>query len=296
MGNQCYCAPVSQEAGNNNLYYFTDFQLTCPISFQGLICVGTEGGSLYVYGDGFQYMRPWLTDEPNEVVSIVALHPNRILVTFCDNSMVVMELPTLEIIDLLKPTWMHSKWGDITAVHCDAVSEKNFVYIGTSDGYLTVLDVMEGSIRICDFELNLTDMGLQGMSSFSVSDIQSCPKDERYLAIGFDGTTKSQGAVVVYDLVKHKVHKQFKTASISTLQWHHLGEILYAGTSTGEILVINPEKNICISAWNAKDEKIEDDEHGESSEGFIRRISWLPPQTDGTEGCLFVLVGKNPPH
>ena len=28
-------------------------------NLQGLICVGTSGGAIYVYGDGFQFMRPW---------------------------------------------------------------------------------------------------------------------------------------------------------------------------------------------------------------------------------------------
>jgi WD40 repeat protein len=203
-----------------------------------LICVGTEGGSIYVYGDGFQYMRPWLTNEPNEVVSIVALHPNRIIVAFGDNSLVVMELPTLEVIDLLPPSWLSShRCGDITAIHCDAPSEKNFVYVGTSEGYLTVLDVMESAVRICDFELNLTDFGLQGQS-LSISDIESCPKDERYLAVGFDGV--DNGAIVVYDLVKHKILKQFQTHGISALQWHQAGEVLFAGISSVFFVLVPP--------------------------------------------------------
>ncbi len=144
-------------------------------------------------------MRPWLTEEANEVVSIVALHPNRILVAFGDNSLVVMELPTLEVIDLLRSSsWMNPKWGDITAIHCDMPNEKNFIYVGTSEGYLTVLDVMESAVRVCDFELTTSDFSLQGQS-FSISDIQSCPKDERFLVIGFDGGNANCGAVVVYD-------------------------------------------------------------------------------------------------
>lgn len=181
-----------------------------------------------MYGDGFQFMRPWLAEEPIEVVSIVALHPNKILVVFGDNSIVVMELPSLEVIDLLPPAWLPSKLGDITSIHADLPCEKNFVYIGTSEGSLQVLDVMESAIRVCDFTLHRNELGISG--SFSISDIQSCPKDERYLAIALDGASVDSGYVIIFDFVKSKVHKSFKTKAIASLSWHHLGEVLFAGT------------------------------------------------------------------
>ncbi len=195
--------------------------------FQGLICIGTDEGAIYVYGDGFQFMRPWLAEEPIEVVSIVALYPNKILVVFGDNSIVIMELPSLEVIDLLPPSWLPSKLGDITAIHADLPSEKNFVYIGTSEGSLQVLDVMESAIRVCDFTLNRNELGISG--SFAISDIQSCPKDERYIAIALDGSSVDSGYVIIFDFVKNKVHKSFKTKAIASLYWHHLGEVLFAG-------------------------------------------------------------------
>eukprot|EP01031_Cornospumella_fuschlensis_P038189 gene38189-46401_t len=81
---------------------------------QGLICVGTDGGAIYVFGDGFQYVRPWLTNDPNEVVSLVAIYPNKLLAAFVDNSIVVMELPSLSIVDLFQPNWLGPRLGDIT--------------------------------------------------------------------------------------------------------------------------------------------------------------------------------------
>ncbi len=257
-----------------------------------MICAGTDGGAIYVYGDGFQYTRPWLRDDPTEVVSIVPLHPNKILAAFADNSIVIMELPTLEIIDLLEPSWLSSRHGDISSIYCDLPSEKNFVYIGTTEGYLNVLDVMESAIRICDFELSSSsDLGLTGQS-MSISDIQSCPKDERYLAIGLEGGSTESGAIVVYDLVKHKVHKMFKTAGISSMHWHHFGEILYAGTRTGEVIAVNVEKTNPFTVWKAKEELVDEDD--DSCAISIRRISWLAPQTEEEdEGCLFAMIATN---
>jgi len=139
-----------------------------------------------------------------------------------------MELPSLEVIDLLEPSWLSSKAGDITAIYADLPSEKNFVYVGTSEGTVQVLDVMESAIRICDFPLGRNELGLSG-TSFSVSDIQLCPKDERYLAIGLDGASTEEGCVVVYDFLKSKVHKTFRTKSVASIYWHHLGEVLFAG-------------------------------------------------------------------
>ncbi len=198
--------------------------------WQGLICVGTEGGAIYVFGDGFQFMRPWLTNDPNEVTTIISLHHNKILVSFGDNSIVAMELPSLDIIDLLEPAWVDSnRNGDISVIHVDVPGEKNFAYIGTTEGAVLVLDVMEASIRICDFKLTCHDLGLA--QSMAVSDIQSCPKDDRYLAIGYGGAAASMGAIVLFDLLKNKVHRTFKTAAITAMDWTCSGETLYAGAT-----------------------------------------------------------------
>lgn len=255
--------------------------------------MGTEGGAVYVYGDGFQYVRPWLTDDPNEVVSIIPLSPNRILVAFVDNSFAVMELPTLEVIDLLQPSWLSSRDGDLTAIYCDLPSGKNFVYMGTSEGYVHVLDVMEGSVRVCEFQLKPTDLGIAGQS-MAISDIQTCPKDERYLAIACDGTSTDAGMLVVFDLSKHKIHKSFKTSAIANFVWHNSGDIIFASTRTGEIILMNVEKGSQAVVWNARSELIDDSEvDEEDGQGVvIRKLQWMAPQSDVTAdaGCLFVLL------
>lgn len=72
--------------------------------------------------------------------------------------------------------------------------------------------------------------------------------------------------------------------------------VVFVGTRTGELLVINVEKGSCHSVWNGSDERLDDCDDGDSQDGehciSIRRISWLAPQTSTTDGCLFVLLGK----
>lgn len=256
-----------------------------------MICVGTEGGAIHVYGDGFQFARTWLTEDPNEVVAIVPLFPNKILTVFGDNSMVAMELPSLEVVDLLSSSWLPRTFGDITAVHCDTVGEKNFVYLGTSEGVFIVLDVMESMIRVCEFQLSKADFGL-GSKDVSISDIQISPKDEKFIAVGFEGGDLDEGYVVIYDLVKHKVHKSFTVPSVSTMAWHHSGDFLYAGTRKGELYIINVEKSTCLKTWSAEDELISSEDDGEEAWAAIRRISWLAPQKEDEEGCLFLMLGR----
>lgn len=249
--------------------------------------MGTEEGSIYVFGDGFQYMRPWLTSDPIEVVSLVAIYPNKVLAAFADNSIVVMELPSLNIVDLLQPNWLGARAGDITTLHSDLPGEKAFVFAGTSEGTVHVLDVMEGSIRICDYSLGLSDFGLSGQT-LSVADLHLCPKDDKYLAVGFDGADFGTGALVIYDLSKSKVHKTFKVPGVTSLAWHHAGELLFAGTMGGDIFAVQLERGTCVSCWNSKEE-VNDDE--EDQQVAVRRISWLAPQGGG-EGCLFLLLSS----
>ena len=185
------------------------------------------GGAIYIYGDGFQYVRPWLTDDPNPVISIIPLYPNKILVAFSDNSLVAMDLPTLEVIDLLPSSWLPLCYGDLSALHSDLYGEKNFVYLGTTEGLVFVLELTETALRICDYQITKVNLGISN-KSVTIADLQLSPKDEKYLAIGLDGET--EGFVMIYDLNKQKISKQYTTpTAISSLVWHHSGDILYAG-------------------------------------------------------------------
>ncbi len=315
MDNKCDCIDVSSCSGKSFHHTLTHaISNSLPSTPQGLIVVGTQGGAIYVYGDGFQFVRTWLIDDPNEVVSIIPLHPNKILVAFADNSLVALELPTLEVLDLLPPSaWLSPKKdGDITSLYCDLPSEKNFVFCGTSEGNVYILDIMESQIRICDYSILATDWGINN-TKLAITDIQINPRNDRFLTIGCgDGPSISQGMICVFDLEKHKLYKQFKTAgAVSNITYHHMGEVLYVATRNGYLQSINIEKGSVINSWHSKGELLDDDDNGSNdgdsdgdnedeserqSKGIvaIRKLSWLAPQTTNPHdtGCLFALLSK----
>ena len=189
--------------------------------------MGTKGGAIYLYGDGFQFIRPWLIADPNEVVSIVALYPNKILVTYLNDSMVAMVLPTLDVIDLLQQSWLPTSDGEITVQYSDLPGEKGFVYVGTSEGVLLVLDVTVSAIRICDYRITPADFGLP--HKMPITDIKSNPRDEKFLAVSFGGDDLDEGAIAIFDLQKHKAYRTIKTNAIRALEYQHINDVLYAG-------------------------------------------------------------------
>ncbi len=258
---------------------------------------------MYVFGDGFQFMKPWFSDLPNPVVSIVGLHPKQILVTFSDNSMVVLDLPSLFIVDMLTSSWVGQKSSDVTTVYVDAPGEKNFVYVGTSDGVVLVLDILETQIRICDYKITWSDVGLS--CCMAVSDVQICPKDEKYLAISYSGPSHDVGSIVLYDMHKRKVVKLFKTSAITCILWNTLGDTFFAASRGGDLVCGGLEKAAVSVVWNARGEREDADddefEQGGDDDGddhvvtafrAIRSMYWLAPQAHSPDGCLLMLLGS----
>ena len=138
--------------------------------------MGTSGGAIYTYGDGFQYCRQWLQEDENEVTSICSVANDKILVGFCNNSFVVLAIPSLNIVDLVECSWLSKQAGDVLTVYVDEPGEKGFVYIGTTEGLLIVIESLEqtGSIRVSDYSVNWNEAGLS--KKMAVSCIQMCPK------------------------------------------------------------------------------------------------------------------------
>jgi hypothetical protein len=227
------------------------------------------------------------------VTSIQSAGSDRILVGFGDNSLVVLSLPALSIVDLVECTWISKQAGDIVTVHVDTPGEKGFIYIGTTEGLLLVLESGEdtGAVRVCEYSVNWSEAGLR--SKMSISSLQICPKDERYIAIGFDGASESEGAVVIFDMVKRKPHRVYETGAVTTLAWTHTGEALYAGTRTGDVMMAYLDKASCASVWNSSSVERKDDDAGDSDVIIVRKVEWLPQQQGAltSVGCLFVLLG-----
>ncbi|KAJ1428060.1 hypothetical protein B484DRAFT_447799 [Ochromonadaceae sp. CCMP2298] len=254
---------------------------------QGLLCVGTESGAVFVYGDGFQTMRCFSDEIVERPVShIVGLDPSSILVVFNDNTVVVLELAALETASILPPEWIDSSII-ITTVHVDEPSEKNYVYLGTSEGALEVLDVTDGEIRIVDFHTPWKTMGIS--KAMSVSDIKMCPTNDKYLAVSFDGFLSVAGAIVILDLSKQKPHKVFETTAINCLTWTHNGDTLFAGTKTGALLSVGVDKTHPSSPWNVALENDDEDGNEEVKIG-IKKLVWFAPQPPSQQGCLFALL------
>jgi len=191
--------------------------------------VGTFGGAIFVYGDGFQLVRPWLTDNPIEVAFMVVVYPNKLFVTFSDNSAQLLELPSLTLLALLGSNWITNRNEKITTVYVDEAGQLPFAFVGTSEGVVSVLDLSGPfSIRLCDYVISWKTIGLK--FAYQVTDIQIYPKDEKYLAISYDSITSSAGHVVIFDLTKQKPYRSYDTTNaIVSLAWQHQGDMLFAG-------------------------------------------------------------------
>lgn len=184
-------------------------------------------------------MRTWFSVDPNEVTFISQLFPDQILVCFADNSILVFELPSLNLVAQLGSKWISAKSGNITTVYVDEPGQLNFAYIGTSEGIIYILDISIKGIRICDYTITWKMVGLK--SAFAITDIAICPKDEKYIAISYDAILTQSGHVAIFDLVKQKSLRIYDTHVIVSMVWQHQGDMLYAGNY---ILIIVWEFNI----------------------------------------------------
>lgn len=255
-----------------------------------MIIAGTESGTLYIYGDGFQSLQPPL-GEQIDITFIVPLLEERILISYDDNSLAVLEVSSLQLCHRLQKSWLHPACGDITAIHIDEMHQRSFAFIGTSEGYVRVVETLP-TFRECDYVITSANSGLP--EKMAVSQLQICPKEEKYLAIAYDGAEPCTGAVVVFDLVKNKTFRLYKTDAVTSLAWSHDGEMLFAGTRQGDVLSLGLDKAFSVVVWNASSELLDPSSEADNSQAtIIRKISFMAPQFPSTQGCLFALLGIN---
>jgi hypothetical protein len=226
--------------------------------------------------------------ETVDITHIVSLNDDSILVGFADNSLAVLMLPSLNLSHKLPASWLNEVCGDMTTVYYDEKHFRPYVYVGTSEGYVRVLQVLP-EFREVEYCLTCADTGMTG--DMAVSALEICPKDERYLMIAYDSNDEKSGAVVVYDIVKHKTFRVYKSVGITTAAFSHTGEALYAGTRGGEVLSLGIDKASCTPVWSSKTELVNEDECEASDIPIIRKMQWMLPQQGSEEGCLFVLLG-----
>jgi hypothetical protein len=111
--------------------------------------------------------------EQIDITHITSLQDEHILIGYDDNSLVVLSLPSLRMCHQLPSTWLHPGCGDITTIHIDDTHSRSFAYIGTSEGYVRVIDTLP-TFRECDFMITCATNGLP--ESMAVSQLQICPK------------------------------------------------------------------------------------------------------------------------
>ena len=257
---------------------------------QCVFVVGTETGILSCMGNNYQYTRTKLYDnsDGNEVAirKIIPIGDDKVFISNNDNSLALLSVPSLELIDMFNPDWLGKSYGHISYVYVDEPSELNFVYIGTTRGFIIVLDVKDGKIRLCDYMITLEEIGLQ--SNMGVRSIQLCPLDDKFIAIAYRDRDDADGAIVIFDLVKKKLVRAYSTSAITTLAWTHTGHALYAGTVNGDVLRID-FANLVLSDYSV----IWSYKNYYDSIDFpvaIRNMVWLASQDPSSTclGCLLV--------
>lgn len=125
--------------------------------------MGTHDGAVYVIGDGAEYVLPNANLDGDEigVNFLVPRSSDELLVVYTDGSLCLASLPTLAVVHYEKGGWLHAKSGAITCVYSDELSDRPFVYFGTSCGMLFVVHILDaGSVRVCDYVLRYQDFGL----------------------------------------------------------------------------------------------------------------------------------------
>jgi hypothetical protein len=138
---------------------------------QGLILAGTECGTLYAYGDGFQYMQPAIVQM--DITHILSLSDEKILVCFADNALAIFQLPYLQLLYRLDSSWLSTICGDVTTIHIDESRGKSYAYVGTSEGFVRVLHLLN-DFREVEYCITTADSGVTG--TMAVSDLQLNPK------------------------------------------------------------------------------------------------------------------------
>jgi len=157
---------------------------------QGLVVAGTENGTIYVYGDGFQYMLPSSIIGSNEISIIVPVQNDKVLIAYGNNSLTLFDLPYLNTVYSLHESWLGRKAGDITYIHYDDAMQGNFVYVGTSSGYVLVLEMSQSSLRECDYLITLNDVGINA-DVMAVSSIEMYPEVHLLLNLFFTSDTNA---------------------------------------------------------------------------------------------------------
>lgn len=189
----------------------------------------TTLGTLHSYGSNFQYLRQRFHEDETKCIYMASIYPDKIVCVYEDNTVAVYELPKLHLLSVLTDKWLPSKYGNISTCYVDEQSLRPYIYFGTADGTLHVIEVTSNNdLRVVDFNISTSKLNLPKDST--IIDCGVYPKDEKYIAIAYNCPPNYDGVIILFDFVKNKVFKQFSCKSITCLSWVHSGDLLYAGT------------------------------------------------------------------
>jgi hypothetical protein len=108
-----------------------------------------------------------------DITHILSLYEEKILVCFADNSMAIFQLPNLHLLHRIESSWLSPICGDVTTIHIDESRGKYYAYIGTSEGFVRVVHLIN-EFREVEYCITTTDSGVTG--KMAVSDLQLSPK------------------------------------------------------------------------------------------------------------------------
>jgi hypothetical protein len=273
-------------------------------SSQRCLCVGTSEGTLFIHGRNQQWTRPASGDNPNRVISIIGVPfaptNDMVLVLFEDGKVDLLKVPSMNLVASKSSKDLGCALSDrVVTLYVDEAGGHPYAYLGTSKGGFIVLECQAESIRLCNYYMPPFSAA-HAQARMALISIRICPKDERYIGLAYGSSDDCQeGLVAIYDLAKHKLSSLHGDIAAASLEWDHEGEVLYAGTTAGEIYSLRIKQNGGTRAWKYA---------GDESDGAvqIRKLLWLAPQSQSSKSkaatgaataaedcCLFALLASS---
>jgi hypothetical protein len=247
---------------------------------QGILCVGTDNGAVYTYGESFQYVSPGLfsKDELIPVTHMVLVNVSHLCVVYANNNIVLFTLPSLDLVDVQDISSYLQDEEQISIVYV-ANKYRQYVYIVTNKNNIYVLDTGSNAVRVCDYTVTTPEYSCD---TFIMSSIEISPKDEAIMAIGYRNIhDNNAGAVVFYDLKKKKyVHDVTTDVGLTAIAFGSHGDTLYLGTTTGTVMSIFVDTKSDFSlfeVWNPDSNGI-----------CVKKMTFLPPTRATSTGILFI--------
>ena len=247
---------------------------------QGVLCVGTDIGAVYTYGESFQYVSPGLfsKDESVSVAHMVLVCFGHLCVVYANNNIVLFTLPSLDLVDVQDISGYLQADELISSVYV-ANKHREYMYIVTNKNNIYVIDMGNNNIRVCDYTVTTSEYPYD---TLRMSCVEISSKDEALMAIGYRNLRDNhEGAIVFYDLKKRKcLHSAATDIGVTSTAFGINGDILYIGTTTGSVMSIFVDQKsdfLLLEVWSPDSVGI-----------CVKKMIFLPPTRATSTGVLFI--------